>query len=78
MIEAARLAFDPLIPWLLLWSLVGGAAVLWIVYLVLRGRAWLMRALALSVLALALANPLWVKEQREPLKDIVALVLDRS
>ena len=78
MIQAARLAFDPLIPWLLLWSLAGGALVLWVVYLVLRGRAWLMRALALSVLTLALANPLWVKEQREPLKDIVAVVLDRS
>ncbi|MBI1359423.1 MAG: hypothetical protein GC155_03970 [Alphaproteobacteria bacterium] len=78
MIQAARLAFDPLIPWVLLWSLVGGAAVLWIVYVALRGRAWLLRALALSILTLALANPLWVKEQREPLKDIVAVVLDRS
>jgi hypothetical protein len=78
MFEASRLAFDPLIPWTLLWVLVGGAVVLWGVYLVLRGRAWLMRALALSVLALALANPLWIEEQREPLKDIVALVMDRS
>ncbi|MDP3736775.1 MAG: hypothetical protein Q8R02_05270 [Hyphomonadaceae bacterium] len=78
MFEASRLAFDPLIPWTLLWVLVGGAVVLWGVYLWLRGRAWLMRALALSVLALALANPLWIEEQREPLKDIVAVVMDRS
>jgi hypothetical protein len=78
MFEASRLAFDPLIPWVLLWSLVGGAVVLWGVYIFLRGRAWLMRALALTVLALALANPLWIEEQREPLKDIVALVMDRS
>lgn len=78
MLEASRLAFDPLIPWVILWSLVAGAVVLWGVYLFLRGRAWLMRALALSVLALALANPLWIEEQREPLKDIVALVMDRS
>lgn len=78
MFEASRLAFDPLIPWTLLWVLAGGAVVLWGVYLFLRGRAWLMRALALSVLALALANPLWIEEQREPLKDIVALVMDRS
>ena len=78
MFEASRLAFDPLIPWTLLWVLIGGAVVLWGVYLFLRGRAWLMRALALSVLALALANPLWIEEQREPLKDIVALVMDRS
>jgi hypothetical protein len=76
--EASRLAFDPLIPWALTWALAGGALVLWIIYLVMRGRAWLMRALALSVLTLAIANPLWIEEQREPLKDIVALVIDRS
>jgi hypothetical protein len=78
MFEASRLAFDPLIPWLAIWVLTGGAAVLWGVYLFLRGKAWLFRALALSILALALANPLWIEEQREPLKDIVAVVMDRS
>ncbi len=78
MLEASRLAFDPLIPWLALWVLVGGAVVLWGVYFYLRGKAWLFRALALTVLALALANPLWIQEQREPLKDIVAVVMDRS
>jgi hypothetical protein len=76
--EASRLAFDPLIPWVFLWTLTGGAVVLWVVYLVLRGRAWLFRALAITVLALALSNPLWIKEQREALKDIVAVVVDRS
>ena len=78
MLEASRLGFDPLIPWAILWSLAGGAAVLWVIYLWRRGKAWLFRALALSVLALALANPLWIQEQREPLKDIVAVVMDRS
>ena len=78
MMEASRLGFDPLIPWLALWVLVGGAVVLWGVYVCLRGKAWLFRALALTVLALALANPLWIEEQREPLKDIVAVVMDRS
>jgi hypothetical protein len=78
MLEASRLGFDPLIPWAILWSLAGGAAVLWVIYLWRRGKAWLFRALALTVLALALANPLWIQEQREPLKDIVAVVMDRS
>src|SRR6185503_1767493 len=78
MLQASRLAFDPLIPWVFLWTLVGVSVVLWGVYLILRGRAWLMRALALSILSLALANPLWIEEQREPLKDIVAVVMDRS
>lgn len=76
--DAARLGFDPLIPWAALWALAGGAAVLWGVYLYCRGKAWLFRALAMTVLAVALANPLWIEEQREPLKDIVAVVMDRS
>jgi hypothetical protein len=76
--DAARLGFDPLIPWMALWILVAAAAVLWGVYLYFRGKAWLFRALALTVLAVALSNPLWIEEQREPLKDIVAVVMDRS
>jgi hypothetical protein len=78
MFNASRLAFDPLVPWVLVWTLAGASAVLWVTYIVLHGRAWLTRALAMTVLALALANPLWVNEQREPLKDIVAIVVDRS
>ena len=76
--DASRLGFDPLIPWLALWGLVGVAVVLWGVYVTLRGKAWLFRALAMTVLAVALANPQWIQEQREPLKDIVAVVMDRS
>ena len=78
MTDAARLGFDPLVPWFALWALVGVAVVLWGVYVAFRGKARLFRALAMTVLALALANPLWIQEQREPLKDIVALVMDRS
>jgi hypothetical protein len=78
MMDASRLGFDPLIPWLALWGLVGVAVVLWGVYVTLRGKAWLFRALAMTVLAVALANPQWIQEQREPLKDIVAVVMDRS
>ena len=74
--DASRLGFDPLIPWLVLWGLVGVAVVLWGVYVALRGKAWLFRALAMTVLAVALANPQWIQEQREPLKDIVAETTD--
>lgn len=78
MLQASRLAFDPLIPWLALWGLGAVAVALWVFYVVCRGRAWLTRALAMTVLVIALLNPIWVNEQREPLKDIVAVVLDRS
>ncbi len=78
MIESARLGFDPFIPWSWLWGVVAVSIVIWGLYLFLRGRAWLTRAMAFALLTLALANPLWVKEQREGLKDIVAVVLDKS
>ena len=78
MTEAFRLAFDPFVPLPLLIVLACACLLIWGAYLVLRGRAWLMRALTFLLLLLALANPLWVKEQREPLKEIVALIRDRS
>ena len=76
--EAVRLGFDPLVPWVVLWILAGASASVWIIYLVVRGRAWLMRALAFLFVVLGLSNPLWIKEQREPLNEIVALIRDRS
>lgn len=78
MMEAARLGFDPLAPWPVLWGLIAVSAALWMAYIFLRGKAWLVRALAFATLVAALLNPLWIREEREPLKDIVALVLDRS
>ena len=76
--EAVRLGFDPLAPWTVLWVLAGASALVWAVYIIVGGRAWLMRALAFFFVVLGLSNPLWIKEQREPLKEIVALIRDRS
>lgn len=78
MIEASRLGFDPFIPWIWLWGIIAVSACVWVLYVFLKGRAWLTRALGFALLTLALSNPLWVKEQREDLKDIVAIVLDQS
>ena len=76
--EAFRLGFDPFVPWTIMIALAAICGLVWLAYVILRGRAWLMRALTFFVLTLALANPLWVKEQRDPLKEIVALVRDQS
>jgi hypothetical protein len=72
------LAFSPLIPWpwligLGLVSLVICAFAFW-----RGGKAMLIRALALAALVAALADPSLVKEERDPVKDIVAVVVDRS
>ena len=72
------LTFAPLVPVTLLAGLALLAAVAAGVALVLAGRAAILRALALAVLTLALADPSLVFEEREPVKDVVAVVVDRS
>lgn len=78
MIDVTRIGFDPLIGWPWLYTLMIAVASGWLGYLVLRGRAWLTRGLALSLLAAALSNPAIIQEEREPLPSVAALVLDRS
>jgi hypothetical protein len=78
MIDAARIAFEPFLGWPMLWLVAGITALAWLVYLVRRGRAWLTRGAGLTLLALALANPSLIQEQREPLPSVAAIVLDRS
>ncbi|WP_300395499.1 hypothetical protein [Henriciella sp.] len=50
----------------------------YLAYLRWRGRAWLTRAAALTALAAALSNPAYVREEREPLPSVAAVIVDRS
>src|SRR5690348_2680864 len=72
------IAFAPHLP---LWELAtfGGLALLILVYSQYRRAhgAW-ARLLAFGVIMVALANPLIVKETRQGLSNIVALIIDRS
>ena len=71
-------SFSPLIPAFALWA-VGAVALLLAVLAVLsRGPVAILRAIALALVLLALANPALVQEEREKVKDIVAVVIDRS
>lgn len=78
MIDATRIGFDPFLGWPALWIVVGIAALAWLAYVFLRGRAALTRGLGLTLLAAALSNPSLVEEEREPLPSVAAIVLDRS
>jgi hypothetical protein len=72
------IAFDPLVS---LPILIGAGVVALIVVilpLVTRARGALVRAIALALGLLALANPSLTREDREPLPMVAALVLDRS
>ena len=72
------IAFSPLLPVWLVVAFAGLAAVLVAIGLLRRVRGSLIRALALAALALALANPVFYREERDPLKSVVAVVVDRS
>jgi hypothetical protein len=72
------ISFDPLVPqWVLISA--GAIAVLVAVLLgIINLRGWVLRALAMALLVLALANPAVEREDREPLSSVVALVVDKS
>ena len=73
-----NLSLAPLIPaWLLVALAVGGVLVI-ALGLWARRRGTVLRALGLALVLVALADPSLVREDRNPLKDVVAVVLDRS
>ncbi|MEG6510217.1 hypothetical protein V6C03_14700 [Methyloligella sp. 2.7D] len=70
--------FLPLLPW----PIIGALAVFGLLLLGLllwrSRRGALIRGLAYALLLLALANPQFKREEREPLNDVVAVVVDDS
>ncbi len=70
--------FIPFVPWPVLWVIAGiGAALLALLFWRAR-RGAVMRLLAFAMLLLAMANPHLKQEDREPLNDIVTVVVDDS
>jgi len=72
------LTFAPFVSWPVLIGLGVAAALLAGLLLATRTRGALLRALALAVGLLALANPSLTREEREPLSSVVAVVVDQS
>ncbi|MDB5512243.1 MAG: hypothetical protein JWR08_1726 [Enterovirga sp.] len=72
------LSFSPLVP---TWALGALGAVFLVVAAVAvlsRGGVAILRALALALVLVALADPSLVQEEREPVRSVVAVVVDRS
>ena len=72
------IAFEPLLSWPLLAAVLAPIALLALVGLWLRQRGAIFRFAALLALVAALVNPVLLDEEREPLKSVVALIVDRS
>ncbi len=72
------ISFAPLVPAYVLWAAAAVAAVIAVLPLLARRRGAWMRALALAMLTLALANPSFTREDREPLSSVAVVVVDKS
>src|SRR6202023_1255016 len=72
------IAFTPLVPSFVLWLAVAAIAVIAALLLLGRSRGAAVRVAALALILLALANPSFTREDREPLSSVVAVVVDKS
>src|ERR1700736_336183 len=72
------IAFTPLVPSLVLWLAVVAIVVISALLLLGRARGAAVRVTALALILLALANPSFTREDREPLSSVAAVVIDKS
>ena len=72
------IAFSPLVPPRALMLLAALALAVSVILVLRRMRGAWLRALAFALLLVGLCDPNLVQENRRPLKDIVAVVVDRS
>ncbi|WP_134015724.1 hypothetical protein [Litoreibacter halocynthiae] len=70
--------FSPLVPWPALY-IAAAITMLFAILAIWRGLGgWWLRAPAMAVLLLGLANPSLQDEERDPLSDIVVMIVDES
>src|SRR5437660_1662136 len=72
------IAFTPLVPTLVLWIALAAIVAISVLLLLGRSRGGAVRVAALALTLLALANPSFTREDREPLSSVAAVVIDKS
>jgi hypothetical protein len=72
------IAFTPLVPSTVLWVAIAAIVAISALLLLARSRGAAVRVAALALIALALANPSFTREDREPLSSVAAVVVDKS
>lgn len=71
-------AFAPLVPEYVVWTAFGVAVIISILLLAVRSRGALVRAIAMAMMVLALANPSFTREDRDPIPSVAAVIVDKS
>jgi hypothetical protein len=71
-------ALAPLVTVQMLWAAVAAAVLLSALLFASRSRGAAVRALALALIVLALANPSLTREDRDPLSSVAVVVVDKS
>ncbi len=72
------IAFAPLVPALALWIALAAVVVITALLLFAKVRGGAVRVAALALILLALTNPSFTREEREPLSSVAAVVIDKS
>jgi hypothetical protein len=72
------LSFAPLVSIQILWAAIAAAAVLALLLFVSGSRGATIRAGGLALIVLALANPSFTREDRDPLSSVAVVVVDKS
>ena len=72
------ISFAPLVPDYVVWAAFGVAVLMSALLLLARSRGALVRAVAMALFVLALANPSLTREDRDPIPSVAAVIVDKS
>jgi len=72
------MSFAPLVPAYLVWVAFAVALLISAILLIVRSRGAPLRAAALGLMVLALANPSLTREDRDPIPSVAAVIVDKS
>jgi hypothetical protein len=72
------ISFAPLLPDYVVWTALAVACVLALLLILVRSRGAWVRIVALALFVLALANPSFTREDRDPLTSVAVVIIDKS
>ncbi len=72
------ISFAPLVPAYVVWAAFGATVLISAMLLLARSRGAPVRAVALALMVLALANPSLTREDRDPIPAVAAVIVDKS